>query len=661
MILQTTQAISRLDSIDDILSDKIEDTLRATLLLEKVELIYVQDLGEAERLTLAALRIAEQNIPIASGMKLTSYYRTKAGALNNLGYFKEAKGRIKEALDNYHESMAMCEEIDDQRGIALALNNIGFVYSNQLQYEKALEYYNKSLGIEESLNNRKSIARLLNNIGLIYRKQDNLKTALEHYLRSKEIREEIGDLDGVANSLNNIGFIYRTREEYGLAIEYFLNSVKIYAQIESKKGLGNALNNAGQIYTELEDYKRAYQYCFRAYEISLEINSTELITKTTGSLGSIYFGQGDYKGAYEYFRLHSTMKDSILNEKMHKQITEMQQKYESVEKQQEIELLNKDKEIQQSEIRRNRIFIAAISGSLVLLIVFSFILYTRFKLIRKQKWTIEEQKKDITDSILYAQRIQEAILPSTKYCEGVFEDYFIFFKPKDIVSGDFYWVYETADSKLIWVAADGTGHGVPGAFMSMIGNSLLNEIVIEKGITTAGAIFDEMKKGIISALGQSATEGKSRDGMDAAICVWDKKTNMLEYSGAYNPLYVVREGISKNNYYSHKAIRYHGDNLMEIRATRQPIAYFEEAKGNFITHSFSIQKGDHIYICTDGWQDQFGGPRGKKYSAKRLIADFQGWQHAKMSVQKETLTTLFKEWKGDEMQVDDICIIGVSV
>ncbi len=661
MVCQTMFGISKLDSIEDILTDKIEDTLRAILLLEKVELIYVQDMNEAKRLTLAALRIAEQNIPIASGEQLTSYIRTKAGALNNLGYFQESSGRIKEALEKYHESLKICEELDDKKGIALALNNIGFVYSNQLQEEKALEYYNKSLKMELELDNKKSIARLYNNIGLIYRKQNKLKEALEHYLKSKEIREEIGDLDGVANSLNNIGFIYRIREEYGLAIEYFLNCIKIYDEIKSKRGLANVLNNVGQIYFILENYERAYQYCNRAYEMSLETNNADVIAKTSGSLGRIFFARGDYKKAYEFFRLHSTMRDSILNEKRHKQITELQQKYESVKKQQRIELLSKNSEIQRSEIRKNRMFIAGIGIVLLLMFVFSFILYTRFKLIRKQKWTIEEQKKDITDSILYAQRIQEAILPSTKYCDRVFDDYFIFFKPKDIVSGDFYWVYETTDSKLIWVAADGTGHGVPGAFMSMIGNSLLNEIVIEKGITRAGTIFDEMKKGIISALGQSATEGKSRDGMDAAICIWDKKTNMLEYSGAYNPLYVVREGISNHNYYSHEAIRYHGDNLMEIRATRQPIAYFEEAKGNFITHSFSIQKGDHIYICTDGWQDQFGGPRGKKYSAKRLIGDFQGWQNENMPAQKEALAALFDKWKGSELQVDDVCIIGVSV
>jgi len=241
-----------------------------------------------------------------------------------------------------------------------------------------------------------TVTEMITNIDLI---KTQLFIAGGYKLSDKQIREEIGDLDGVANSLNNIGFIYRTREEYGLAIEYFLNSIKIYEEINSKKGLGNALNNAGQIYMLMENYDKAYDYCIRAYEISLESNSAELITKTTGSLGSIFFNKGDYKRAYEFFQEHSNMKDSILNESMHKQITELQQKYESVENQQKIELLSKDKDIQQAEIRKNRFFIAGISAVLLLMLVFSFILYTRFKLIRKQKWTIEEQKKDITDCI----------------------------------------------------------------------------------------------------------------------------------------------------------------------------------------------------------------------------------------------------------------------
>jgi len=273
--------------------------------------------------------------------------------------------------------------------------------------------------------------------------------------------------------------------------------------------------------------------------------------------------------------------------------------------------------------------------------------------IREAYSEIEEKNKDITDSINYAQKIQLAILPSREYINSLFDNCFILFKPKDVVSGDFYWFGEM-DGKSIAVAADCTGHGVPGAFMSMIGSSLLNEIVIEKGITDPGKILQMMKDGVINALSQTGGMRQQKDGMDIALCTFDLPNMKVEYAGAYNPFFIIRNG---------------NDEIEETRADRMPIGIYEDDGGKtFTTHEINLQKGDALYIFSDGYVDQFGGPKGKKFMGKRFKQALIDIQKKSMEEQREFLDTTIEEWKanpeqpgGESEQMDDILIIGVKV
>ncbi len=338
--------------------------------------------------------------------------------------------------------------------------------------------------------------------------------------------------------------------------------------------------------------------------------------------------------------------------------------------------------------------------------IFSFLLYNRYRFIRKQKLIIEKQKevvekanveitsqkdvieqknKDITDSIHYAQLIQEAILPTEKDLTGLINllglgGHFILFKPKDIVSGDFYWMAKMTSppkspspkgevdfkSLLIVAAVDSTGHGVPGAFMSMIGNTLLNEIVNEKQITKPSEILNELRKGVIDSLKQKGEEGEQQDGMDIALIVIDTETNKLQFSGANNPLYIIRKGADSSEIKADLSAVTEGANnekhiLYEVKADKMPISYYESKDKPFTNHKIQLQKGDTIYIFSDGFRDQFGETESKKFTTKRFKHLLLSIQDKLMNEQKEILDRTFMEWKGNLEQVDDILVMGIRI
>jgi phosphoserine phosphatase RsbU/P len=264
--------------------------------------------------------------------------------------------------------------------------------------------------------------------------------------------------------------------------------------------------------------------------------------------------------------------------------------------------------------------------------------------IEKQKEEIEEQKKHIMDSIYYARRIQNAILPSFNIIDSYLKNYFVFYLPKDIVSGDFYWMHEL-DGKFMIAAVDCTGHGVPGAFMSIVGFNQLNQAVHDKKVISAGSILNELNKGIITALNENTSSTSIKDGMDIALCVYDFKNRKVEFAGANNPLLLIRDN---------EPIKYNGD--------RFPIGAFEGSECQlFYNNEINIVDGDCLYLFSDGFADQFGGPNGKKFMYKRFQEFILEIHSQPMDVQKELLRKKLYDWKGSNDQVDDILVIGIKI
>ena len=263
--------------------------------------------------------------------------------------------------------------------------------------------------------------------------------------------------------------------------------------------------------------------------------------------------------------------------------------------------------------------------------------------LRTAKAEIEQKNKDIMDSIKYAKRIQDAILPTERLMNQLLSGSFILFQPKDIVSGDFYWAQHSRNGLLI-AAVDCTGHGVPGAFMCMIGNALLNEIVKEKSITKPDEVLNMLRDGVIGSLRQKGEEGESKDGMDICLCNVNTKTMTLDYAGANNPLYIIRNG-----------------ELTEYKADKQPIGYYLGSNDPFTNKQVEIQEGDSIYIFSDGYPDQFGGPNGKKFKYRPFKELLISIQDRSMQEQGDILDKKMKQWKGELEQVDDICVLGIRI
>lgn len=361
------------------------------------------------------------------------------------------------------------------------------------------------------------------------------------------------------------------------------------------------------------------------------------------------------------------MKDSIRTEESNRASYKLQTKYE-FEKQQAVKDAehNKQMEVIAERGKKQKVITYSIAlGSLLLLVFFIFI-YNRLQITKRQKSIIEEQKqlveekqKEILDSINYAKRIQAAILPSDRVIKQFLTESFVFYKPKDIVAGDFYWLETKADSEwsvegvenpsyktqhsphILFAAADCTGHGVPGAMVSVVCNNALNRSVREFGLTEPNKILDKTKEIVIQEFEKSDADVK--DGMDIALC--SLNNNVLQYAGANNPLWIIRKN---------------ADTIEEIKATKQPIGKVDISKP-FEIHTIHLEKGDSLYIFTDGFQDQFGGEKGKKFKAAKLKELLLKIKHKRMDEQYQLISETFQKWKGNLEQVDDVCIIGVRI
>ncbi len=264
------------------------------------------------------------------------------------------------------------------------------------------------------------------------------------------------------------------------------------------------------------------------------------------------------------------------------------------------------------------------------------------KEIEQQKDIILEKNKELTDSIHYAQRIQQSILPQDKEIRNGLKEHFVYFKPKDIVSGDFYWYSEQKDS-VMWSVVDCTGHGVPGGFMSMLGSGLLNQIVNEELKLEPNVVLDNLCERVIMALKQTGEYGESRDGMDIAFCRYIKKENKIQFAGANNGFYLVR-----NN------------ELIELNPDKQPIGIHLANTKPFSLQEIKVEKGDCVYITSDGYADQFGGPKGKKFKSSNLEKLFLSIAKYSIEEQYQLMDKTFQEWKGVYEQLDDVCIVGVK-
>jgi serine phosphatase RsbU (regulator of sigma subunit) len=590
----------------------------------------------------------------------------------NLSRTYSVQGDVQQGLGFLFEALKLAQAIDDKQEVANCYYTIAVLYDRQNEHEKAVTYGKNALEIYKTVGDSAGIAASLHRTGLAYislRRYDDALSCLE---RSLVIRERLGTTTSIAASLNGIGLVYLDTKKYDNALVNFSRALKLWTSLGDKEGMTIVNDNIGLLYFKLEDNDKALQYFMRSYEVADEINSIVFLKNAALNIAEVHARKNDYRSAYKYYRRFSELKDTLFNEESAQKLAQMQSYYESDKKEQRIALLLKEKQLQESDNDRNKLLRNVSIGGSVIFLLFGFVVFSRYRVkqkanvklqnayeeigqqntrlhaayseIEKHRDEIAAKNKEITDSIQYAQRIQSAILPNDEYFKKLLPDSFILYKPKDIVSGDFYWAEQWGDRVLV-AAVDCTGHGVPGALMSVVGCNLLNQAVNEHGLYKPNLILNAVNKGLAKSLKQKHGEVTVKDGMDISLFALDRNRMKLEFAGAFNSLWLVRNG-----------------SLIEIKGDKFPVGLFvgEEQK-QFANHEADVQPGDAIYIFTDGYADQFGGPSGKKFKYRKLQELLLSINNKSMQEQGRVLGLTIDQWRGDLEQVDDICVIGVRV
>ena len=641
--------------------DKCPDLLKQALALSQ-KLNYMKGIGKTKHLE-GLVEYGTGNFSAARSKyleALTIYEGLKdqsatAKIIYNLGVVSVFLGEYPKANTNFFKALRIYESLGDKKSIGDCYSGLANVYGRQGNPVAELEYHTKALKLKIELKDDYGIAACYINIGNVYGYEKKYDTALSYYNKGLKMGEEMHNQKWILNALGNIGTIYTLQGKLKEGLTYLIKCYDIAEKIGDKQSMATTLNSISSAYSGMGDKEKSKQAAEQALKISTEIGSKNEMKQSYDNLSASYADIGDYKQAYSYHKLFSNIKDSIFNEESSKQINEMQAKYDSEKQEQEITLLNKDKEIQTANLKQQKIIIWGVASGLVLTLILALFILIQFKQKKKANLAlesayiqIEEKNTSITDSINYAKRIQTAILPSLENMQKFLPEVFVLYKPKDIVSGDFYWFTEKNGNSILAVA-DSTGHGVPGAFMSMIGNDLLTQIIIEKGITQPDQILTQLHEGVKNALKQDNKQSEAKDGMDIAIvkCRSVNGKTELEYSGALRPFWLIKKDQNE---------------ITEIKPDKHSIGgSYSNDQRVFTNHSMSLSSGDSFYMTTDGYADQFGGDTGKKMMTKNMKELILNIQSSSMAEQKNILEKTFTEWQKNREPIDDVLVIGVRV
>ncbi|MDF2436037.1 MAG: protein serine/threonine phosphatase [Bacteroidota bacterium] len=594
-------------------------------------------------------------------LKIKSY---KANTLGNIGIVYRRQGNYPNALDYYLQALKMDEETGVKKEIATDLGNIGIVYYKLKDYPKTLRFYYRALTLDKEIGNLNGVARHLGNIGSVYAETKDYAKALENFMQALILAERLDNKGGIARHLSNIGSVYHMMSDYSKALEYYSRALVIKKQLGSKTLMASGTRSIGTLYTATNNFALAEQLLLQSFQFATEAGSPDELKETYKSLSELYKKTGQHAKALYNYERSVAIADSLYNSEKDKEITRKELTYEFDKKESLLKAEHeKEKVIAELNKKKQNIILLFVSIGLLLVFIFSAFVFKALKVTRRQKQLIEEKSrqteeqkkiiehqrdiveqknKDIIDSINYAKRIQEALLKEEEYVTEHLPEHFILFKPKDIVSGDFYWALEKEEHFYI-AAVDCTGHGVPGAFMSMLGVAFLNEITSASRILSPAEILEELRHKIVKELGQSGKDHESKDGMDMSLVRLNLKTNELQWAGANNPLYIISDG-----------------KLQELKPDKQCIG-FEHDMQPFKNHNLTLAKASSFYLFTDGYADQFGGNKGKKFKNNQLKDLLIDLNDKSLEVQKNILDQTFIDWKGNLEQVDDVCIVGVKV
>jgi tetratricopeptide (TPR) repeat protein len=616
--------------------------------------------------------------------------------LNNVGNIYFFIGDYDHAAENYYKVLKFAKEINDLVLEAGAHNNLAITHKSLENYERSLYYLRQALDIYNRTNDIDNKHKTLHNFGVTYLSAEQYDSAFVYYQKSLKITTELNDLKSIAETLNDIGEVYMRKNLPDSARIYLKKAIEISQSIKDPLNESLGKYRLGVMYFKQGNLNISEINLKEALAISEQIGASEKSMEIYSYLSKIYVKKGDYKRAFTYFNNYSAFSDSILSQENRIKVEELETRYEVDQKNVQIELLKKNDIINQLELKRRTLvfyFSLVVIFFMLISVISTLVINKRRKrineLLLRQNHEISEQKEEIqtqrdeihahrdlvynqkhdielthlkiSESIEYAQVIQESILPDPCILKDKVSDFFVFYKPKDVVSGDFYWWANVENSTVI-TAVDCTGHGVPGAFMSMLGISYLREIVMKEYITHPGVILRKLRKEVVKSLKQKDELGAPRDGMDMAIISINHETNIVEFAGAHNPVYIISKTLQKPE---NKAIQEYSidgvqEKLFEIKPDKMPIAIYYRMDP-FTNHELQLQKGDQIYMFSDGYVDQFGGEDKKRFMHGAFRELLLKIAYKPMEMQKEIIENTFDFWKGDYEQIDDVVVVGIKI
>lgn len=585
-----------------------------------------------------------------------------------MGYGYEALANYKESLTHFLKATEISKKLNNKAKLAQCYTAMGVVYWYQGFYEKAEEYYKKNIVICKQLGDIYGMGASYGNLAILFDEKKDLESALLYYQKALEIFDPVNKPRQRAACLDNMSLIYKQKKEYKYALLSNKESYKIRESLQDTIGMLASMNNLASIYRAQGKLQDAISLSERVLNLSTRIGSKQDIKAACINLRDAYEEKKDYKSANAILNKLMSLNDSIRNSETVNEIAELEAKFKTKEKEvelSEIKLVQQLKEKENAEeLKRKNYFIIILSFIGALVVCIAVLLLKRFKekkliaeefseknkAIEMQKTIIDkafhqlsEKNKDITDSIKYAKRIQKAIFPTVTQFSKLLPKSFVFFKPKDIVSGDFYWV-EEHEGEVYLAVVDCTGHGVPGAFMSIVGFNLLNKAIHENKCNTPADILNQVNIDLNETLKETMEESAIKDGMEISLCKWNKKTNEFLFAGANTIIYHV-----SNN------------QLEIIKGDKQPIgSFYGEKLKPFTNILINIKPEDCLYLFSDGYADQFGGIKGKKYKYKQLEDFLLKHSNHSMAEQRQYLSNEFTHWKGDLEQVDDVCVLGLK-
>ncbi|GIV27191.1 MAG: hypothetical protein KatS3mg027_1005 [Bacteroidia bacterium] len=578
--------------------------------------------------------------------------------------------KYDKALEFLFKSLKISQKINYKEVEASCLENIGIVFYEQEQYNKSLKYFFNALKTNEQINNLAGISNNYCNIGNCYDQLNQKKLSLNYYFKALKINEKLQDKKKLGKTLTNIGILYKTIgdsmisygnhtdaiKNHSKALEYLNKSYYLNSEIGQIRSKAICLSTMASIYLIQKKYKLAETLLIQAKNISESIYNHYHLVENYLILYTLYAQTGRYKEALEAYKKHVMHKDSVNSEENKKALAtkEMQYLFEKKQAEEqakhEQELLRREAKEKQQQLYLYLTGSVSLAILIILGIVFKSLQTTKRqkKIIEQardeiaaQKKIVEEKNKDILDSITYAKRIQQAILPHPNKWEQLLPDSFILYLPKDIVAGDFYWLEET-DQYIFVAACDCTGHGVPGAMVSVVCSNALTRAVLEEKLTETNQILNRVREIVIEKL--SGSDENIRDGMDVCLVRINKQNRkQIQYSGANRPLYIAENNI-----------------LIEIKPDKQPIGKYEEAKP-FSSQQIELNENALLYLTTDGYADQFGGEKGKKIGTKQFKELLSSLVNKAIEEQYTALETFYLQWRGEGYQTDDVTLLGVKI